>query len=148
MAKRMDAETVMKLGCKDAIKIAKSNEVDLDFSDESIKKVEKMLGELHREYKKTKDETGLYGIAVMFGSYIGEVIRKKGLGGTWKRDHPDVGEDSFPFDWNGTTIFPAGWCYKRMVDGKGDDVWFKYQALVMKSIPTKQIVVTPKKRRS
>lgn len=148
MAKKEDAETFMKRACLEAVRAAKVEEnVELDYSDASIQKVEKMLADVHKHYQKTKNEEGLHGIALIFGAYIGEVIRRRGQGGSWARDHKEFGEDSFPFTWKGSDLFPYGWCLKRIFDGKADDVWFKYQALILKSVATKELVFTPKKRR-
>jgi hypothetical protein len=127
-------EALMQEGVKETLELAKENGVTLDFSDESIQELEKLLGECHKEYKKSKSEDGFYGLAMMFGAYIGEVIRRKGLGGTWARNHPDMGEDSFPFHWRGQDLFLHAWCAKRIFDGKGDNVWFKYQTLVLKKL--------------
>jgi hypothetical protein len=126
-----EVETMMQEGVTQTLELAKENGVTLDFSDDSIKEVEKLLAECHREYKKAKSDEGFHGLALMFGAYIGEVIRRKGFGGTWARNHPDVGEDSFPFHWRGADLFLYGWCVKRIFDGKGDNVIFKYKALVL-----------------
>ncbi len=135
--KAEDIEAIMQEGVKQALELAKENGLKFDFSDESIKQVEKLLGQLHKEYKKTREEEGLFGLALMLAAYIGEVIRKKGLGGTWARNHPDFGEDSFPFHWRGGHLFLYGWCLKRILDGSGDNVWFKYQCLVLDKIKKK-----------
>ena len=124
-------EAMMQDGVAQTLELAKENGVTLDFSDESINEVEKLLGELHREYKKAGSEEGFHGLAIMFGAYIGEVIRRKGFGGTWARNHPQMGENSFPFAWRGQTIFLYGWCAKRIFDGDGDNVAFKYKALIL-----------------
>jgi hypothetical protein len=131
--KSEDAETeaLMQEGTAQTLELAKENGVTLDFSDESINEVEKLLAECHREYKKAKSEEGFHGLALMFAAYIGEVIRRKGLGGSWSRNHPDFGDDSFPFSWQGGTVFLYGWCTKRIFDGEADNVAFKYKALVL-----------------
>lgn len=126
-----DAEALMQEGLEQTLELAKENGINLDFSDQSIKDVEKLLAECHREYKKTKNDEGFHGLALMFGAYIGEVIKKKGRGGRWARNHPDMGEDSFPFHWCGKDLFLRAWCAKRIFDGSGDNVWHKYQALVL-----------------
>ena len=56
--------------------------VPVDFSDDSINELEKLLAQCHAEYKEAGTEEGFHGLALMFGGYIGEVIRKKGHGGT------------------------------------------------------------------
>jgi hypothetical protein len=126
-----ETESLMQEGVTQTLELAKENGVTLDFSDESIDEVEKLLAECHREYRKAKSEEGFHGLAVMFGAYIGEVIRRKGFGGTWSRNHPDMGDDSFPFHWRGGDLFLYGWCAKRIFDGDGDNVAFKYKALVL-----------------
>jgi hypothetical protein len=126
-----DIEAMMQEGLTQSLELAKENGVTLDFSDESIQEVEKLLAECHREYKKAKSQEGFHGLALMFGAYIGEVIRRKGFGGTWARNHPDMGEDSFPFRWRGGDLFLYAWCAKRIFDGDGDNVAFKYKALVL-----------------
>ena len=126
-----DIEPMVQEGVKQAIELAKDNGITLDYSDDSIKEVEKMLGELHDDYKKNGEQEGFSGLMLMLAFYIGEVIRQKGLGGKWERNHPQFGEDSFPFYWRGKTLFIFGWCQKRVFDGDGDDVWFKYQVSVI-----------------
>jgi hypothetical protein len=114
-----------------ALEIGEIFETKLDFTDESIKKVEKILSEIHKEYKQTKNDEGLNGIAIQFGFYIMEVIERN-HGKAWvERNHESIGENSFPFYWNGGTLFPYGWCQKRIFDGEGDNIWVKYQILVL-----------------
>lgn len=130
------AEAIMKEGVEQALELAKDNKLKLDFTDKSIKTVEKILAECHREYRKSKDEDGFHGLAMMFGAYIGEVVKRKGLGGRWEKDHPDFGENAFPFYWRDDedVLFPCAWCAKRIFDGEGDDVSFKYKALVLEAL--------------
>ena len=132
--KKDETEALMQEGVAQTLELAKENDVTLDFSDKSIEAVEELLGECHREFKKTKDEQGFHGLAMMFAAYIGEVIRKKGLGGTWSRNHPDFGEDSFPFHWRDQDLFLYGWCAKRIFDGPADNVVFKYKAMVLDKV--------------
>jgi hypothetical protein len=73
----------------------------------------------------------LQGIALEFGAYIIRVIEQHFGPVDWQRDHPSFGEDSFPLYWRETTLFPVGWCLKRILDGTGDDVWSKFQTLVL-----------------
>ena len=98
----------------------------LDYSEKSIKDVEKILGDLHEQYIATKREKGAMGLAMAFGAYIGEVIRRGTPGTRWERDHPVAGENSYPLHWHGGEIFPCIWCYKRIVNGPEDNVWNKY----------------------
>tara|TARA_R110000868_G_C10590272_1_gene739497 strand:+ start:110 stop:529 length:420 start_codon:yes stop_codon:yes gene_type:complete len=114
-----------------AIEVGKEYEIELDFTDESIKNVETILSNLHKEYKISKSDDGLNGLAYMFGFYIIDVIEKNHGKGRIERNHPDFGENVFPFYWNGGTLFPLAWCQKRIFDGDGDNVEFKYRISVL-----------------
>ena len=114
-----------------AIGVAKEFNVILDFSDNSIKNVESILSELNVEYERTKNDEGLNGLAYMFGFYIVDVIERNHGKGRLERHHPEFGENSFPFYWNDGTLFPMGWCQKRIFDGKEDDIEFKYRVFVL-----------------
>jgi len=115
-----------------AVKIGKSYDFELDYSDESIKDVEKILGIFHNDYVKTKNEDGLVGISIEFGVYIVDTIEKNHGIGELKQKNTDFGENSFPFHWKEGLLFPVAWCYKRIYDGESDNVWHKYRLLVIK----------------
>lgn len=118
-----------------ALQIAKeSYGISLDFSHKSIDKVESILSDIHRDYAKTGETEGLNGIALEFGFYIAATIQKMTNTGRLEREHPDIGEDTFPFYWNRKTIFTYGWCEKRIFDGEGDNVSSKYKVLVLDEI--------------
>jgi hypothetical protein len=118
-----------------AVEIIEDNGFSADFTNESIQSIEKILGDMHDHYVKTKDEEGLRGIAVEFATYIIETIRRNsGVQGEFYSDHADFGDHTYPFLWKGNTIFPYAWCMKRMFDGKGDDVWFKYKTLIIEKL--------------
>lgn len=117
-----------------AILTAEQDGLNLDYSHESIKEVEKILTKIHLHYLDTKDETGLRGIAVGFGVYIAETIRRNTNEGILYTDHKILGEKCFPFFWKESTLFPYAWCIKRMFDGEGDNVWTKYQVTVLSKL--------------
>ena len=108
--------------------------VELDFTHDSITQVEKILADLHRQYKQTGKSEGLSGIAAEFGSYIGATIQKNTGSGHFEKDHPSLGEGAFPFYWMEATIFPFSWCEKRIFDGSADDISTKYEVFVLEKI--------------
>ena len=114
-----------------AVQIGKNLRIKLDFSDGSIAQVENILRMTAKQYKKTADAAGLNGIALEMAAYIITVIEKTGPVGRWERDHPEMGEDTFPYYWNEAVLFPYAWCQKRIFDGEQDDVWAKYKTLVI-----------------
>ena len=120
---------------KEAVAIARDRHgITLDYSPASVEQVEAILGRLHDEYKKRNTTEGQRGLALAFGVYIGEVIRKQAGEGHWKQDHPVAGEGSMPLHWKGHDSFPVAWCLKRLANGEEDNVWHKYQMIVGKEL--------------
>jgi hypothetical protein len=61
----------------------------------------------------------------LYGAYIGEVFRRRS-GGSWAADHPIGGEQSYPLTTKSNgTMFPVGWCWKRLTVGEEDNVYHK-----------------------
>ncbi len=114
-----------------AVKVALFYKVKLDFSLNSVKKVEDVLSKISEEYKKNQNEEGIEGIALEFAAYIITVIERNLLLGKWQRDS-ELGKDTFPYDLgNNNYIFPYAWCQKRIFDGDEDNVWQKFKTLVL-----------------
>ncbi|MEI8012874.1 MAG: hypothetical protein WCI27_10440 [Candidatus Omnitrophota bacterium] len=107
----------------------------LDYSLESIEVVEFVLGCIHDEYMETRSEEGMTGIALEFGAYIVKVIERHYGPAEWQTDDPTFGPNTFPLAWQGGQIYPVNWCTKRIFDGPGDNVWVKFQTIVMKHEP-------------
>jgi hypothetical protein len=98
---------------------------ELDFSEPTLEAVEVLLDGLSRE----GDDGGLFAtVALLFGSYIGEMIRAhypqaSWVGGSLSPDAPP------PFLRVDTIeIFPIVWCYKRLHHGPSASVVDKYIA--------------------
>lgn len=115
-----------------ALQAAKTMGIGLDFSHASVQRVEEALGNIHAEYNRTKSTEGLFGLAAEFGAYVITVIERNTEPGVWEKDHSAMGPNSLPFTWRGATLFPVGWCHKRIIDGPADNVWVKYQQFVLK----------------
>jgi hypothetical protein len=102
----------------------------LDYSVDSIKTVEKILGKVHEQYAKDPKSIHVAGLANEYGAYIGEVIRRSEPGSYWLRDDEVGGPKSYPIVWRGKNhSYVMGWCYRRIVDGEDDNLWIKYIAL-------------------
>jgi hypothetical protein len=104
----------------------------LDYSVESVQRVEAILGSLYD--RPSKDALTLERrryVAVRYGAYVGEVIRRK-WGGHWEQDHSVAGPGSFPIKSQGHESFPIAWCFKRLTNGPEDNVWDKLQILYVK----------------
>lgn len=103
MIDRNDMLTLRTKMCELAEQVARGFGVTLDYSERSVRDVERILGEIHTEYRRTKSEEGLQGLALEFGAYLVSVLEKHRGPVVWKRDHPDFGEDAFPLEWRGAT---------------------------------------------
>jgi|SRR5688572_23465271 len=107
--------------------------IDLDYTPESIQQVEHILsvvydskprGLLSRVLSRALSGDEAAQVARMYGSYIGETIRRT-WGGQCERDHAVAGAGSYPIECRGNQSFPLGWCYRRLMNGPEDNVWHK-----------------------
>ena len=114
----------------DAVDFAARNfGIALDWSESSIPTVERMLGQLHDEmaHSKPPDDT-IWKVAKMFGSYVGEVLRRH-HGGDWGIVR--MGDQSFPGlqQVGGALCWPWGKARNRLINGPEDDVSIYYSVL-------------------
>jgi hypothetical protein len=97
----------------------------LDFSEPTIGAVEALLDGFSRE----GDDRELFArVALLFGSYIGEIIRGYDPGASWVTGSlsPDAPP---PFLRAGTIeVSPIVWCFKRLHHGASAGVVDKYMA--------------------
>jgi hypothetical protein len=102
----------------------------LDFSVDSIKTVEQILGRVHGQWVRDPSTVSAKGLGSAYGAYIGEVIRRGEPGAHWERDD-ELGEKSYPIIWGPTAghSYPMAWCYRRILNGDEDNVWVKYRAI-------------------
>jgi hypothetical protein len=122
--------------------IAAEFNISLDYSLESIRKVEFVLGKVNEYYKKLPSKEGMVGVALGFGAYIVKVIERHFGPVKWRRDDPISGlKETFPLAWQGDQIYPVGWCLKRILNGPEDDVWCKFRAIVMNHKKFKQAML-------
>ena len=112
--------------------VKKDRGIDLDYSADSIQIIEEELTRISKEVDKASPQKGTFGIAAGYGAYIGEVFRRQ-AGGTWAVDHPVAGPSSYPLTTTSNgTIFPVGWCWKRLTIGEEDNVYHKARVFLQK----------------
>jgi hypothetical protein len=132
MTNRPPAKDVQPKLCGLAERIASEHfHTHLDYSADSIQQVESILAKFHDDYRKTRSDEGLNGVALEFAAYIVTVIQRHFGPAEWERDCQSFGQDAFPLHWRGGSVYPYSWCQKRIFDGPADDVWFKFQAIVL-----------------
>jgi hypothetical protein len=117
--------------------------ISLDYSPDSIKQVDDILGKVHDQYVHSHDDKMMAHEATTWGAYLGEVIRRK-YGGNWGVDEPKV-DQPFPLHGLKSTSFPIAWAVKRIRNGDEDNVYIKYQLIVSPEYD-KQILAYSKAR--
>jgi len=112
--------------------IAEAQQFDampLDYSVDSLKKVDTILGRVRELYVKDPSSVRIRGISLEYGAYVGEVIRRHEPGAYWTQDSPIAGAKSYPLHWKDKETFPLAWCSKRIVNGDEDSIWLKYTVI-------------------
>ena len=114
-----------------AVKTARTKwDLELDFTPESLTNVDAVLGQLHDALKSAPpeqrpSEKQLEGASIMWGIYVGEVVRRH-YGGQWEVSKPDgilqlvIGQ---------ARLFPVRKVQKRITEGPGDNVAFYFSAM-------------------
>lgn len=102
--------------------------IDLDWTEKSIERMETVLASMHRSYlsgKPRPPEDKVMEFARMFGSYVGEVIRRN-HGGEWGMI--TMGGQEFPGlrQTSGGLIWPWGRARNRLVQGPEDNMYHYY----------------------
>ena len=118
--------------------ISRNFSIELNFEVESVRQLEEIVfHRLHQDYLATGmtlEMTQTYVLAL--GAYIGQILRwNKNC--SWKLDPRAKAEKKL--DQNsvylatesGQQMFPCNWCYKRIVNGTGDNVWSKFQTALL-----------------
>jgi hypothetical protein len=94
-----------------------------------IKKIEWVLAQMHEKFQRggKSDQITIHQRIMAF--YLGEIIARKIGRGEWQENTPlpnvislCIGEKNW--------IFPFSWCLKRVEDGIGDAIEFKYKVII------------------
>lgn len=121
--------------------------INLDFSEESLQQVETILDTYHkalpkgmmlvvgRVLKRAPSDEAVRRMALVWGGYIGEVIRRR-WGGEWTTEPNAPVGTALTLRVHEVEIFPPGKAYKRLTNGPEDNVWYYYQVLRRDMAPT------------
>lgn len=129
MSASPDLAAEMSRAATDAVTQAQSaHGVTLDYSRASIPKLETILGKIHDQHasrgllerllRRPPTRGDLRGAALLYGGYLGEVLRKS-LNGTW-----EISEGIPAVSNSKGTVYPVDKAFKRMVNGPEDSVDF------------------------
>lgn len=100
---------------------------ELDFSEQSIGAVEAILNGFWQEADNSPELIDT--TALLYGSYIGEMILIFFPQARWVRSESAPGGVDSPFiQIDDIQLFPITWCYKRVCNGPADSVVDKYLA--------------------
>lgn len=109
----------------DAVQYAMQNGIVLDHTRESIQYVDAFLGDCHDSLDKYDGDEGaktLWNVAVLFGTYIGEILLRSGLaekGFVWVED------DGLPIlgiPGKQAAVSPITKAHKRILNGEEDSI--------------------------
>src|SRR5436309_15682385 len=81
-----DISAMMLAFADEAVKMGREGfEVELDFSEGSLQKVEEILSQLSTEMPESATDASIDEMSKMWGGYLGEVVRRR-WGGEWTID--------------------------------------------------------------
>lgn len=120
-----EMDELMKANATDAVAAAGRRGVVLDYTEESLKGVDQLLGresfigKTPRSPESDDDEKLLWSCAQMFGGYVGEVVLRT-MGGKWIADPTSDGGVRPAVFVDGTRGFPVGKVWKRLTESEFD----------------------------
>ena len=118
---------MMRAYAEDACDFAKQLNIELDFSEESINKLDLILQQFHagipkglkKLFSKGPSEEQITQMSKMWGGYLGETIIGI-FGGEWIES--TTFENAIAIKVQGTEIYPPAKIYKRIVNGQEDNI--------------------------
>lgn len=129
---------MMEAYAQDAVDFARERfQLNLDYSEESLQQIERILGQLHETipkgvfaklFKHGPSDTQIRQMAKMWGGYVGEVIRRR-WGGQWSTESEAQPGGVITLQIGGSEIYPPAKVFKRLTNGPEDNVWHYYQVL-------------------
>jgi len=131
------ANDMMEAYALDAVDFGKKFNEDLDFSRESIEKVERICTILYNAipknfftklFKRNPTDEQKLQISKALGGYVGEVMRKN-FGGNWSIENLFNQENTLLLTISEMKLSPVAKVYKRLTNGPEDNVWHYFQVL-------------------
>ncbi len=113
-----------------AVVLAREFKARLDYSENSLMEVETILAQLARELPTAQPATeDLTEICKMWGSYFGEVVRRR-FGGEWSIEtYPGKQFATLTLNVGGGKLFPSMKIHRRLTEGEADNVWSFYKMI-------------------
>ena len=130
-----------------AVEMARAMKIDLDYSEQSLERVEQILARLHDEARdwriaesanravsETPDGGGpnasqMDDMCKLWGSYFGEVVRRR-WGGEWSIEtYPGAAFATLALTVTAGTLYPSMKVFRRLTEGDSDNVWRFYETV-------------------
>ncbi|WP_256757355.1 hypothetical protein [Cohnella sp. WQ 127256] len=118
---------MMRAYAEDALDLANQLNIELNFSEESLTKLDQILEKYHQGipkgfkkiFTKGPSEEQINQMAKIWGGYLGETIIKQ-LGGEWAMSN--AFKNAIAIKIGETEIYPPAKIYKRIMNGSEDNV--------------------------
>jgi hypothetical protein len=111
-----------------AVQQGRDSKARLDFSENSVMEVETILAQLARQLADgTPDAESVGEVCKVWGSYLGEVVRRR-FGGEWSIEtYPGKQFATLTLSVGGNKLFPTMKVHRRLTQGEEDNVWSFYK---------------------
>jgi len=111
-----------------AVQEARASNAQLDYSENSLLEVESILAHLARQMAGSSPDAEDVGeLCKMWGSYLGEVVRRR-FGGEWSIEtYPGKQFATLTLSVGANKLFPTMKVHRRLTQGDDDNVWSFYK---------------------
>ncbi len=110
-----------------AVVIAREFNTTLDYSENSLMELEAIVAQLALDLPNGAPAEELTEMCKMWGSYFGEVVRRR-FGGDWSIDtYPGKQFATLTLTIAGNKLFPSMKVHRRLTHGDADNLWNFYK---------------------
>jgi hypothetical protein len=110
-----------------AVLIAREFNATLDYSENSLLELEAIVAQLALNLPDGVPAEELTEMCKMWGSYFGEVVRRR-FGGDWSIDtYPGKQFATLTLTIAGNKLFPSMKVHRRLTEGDADNLWTFYK---------------------
>lgn len=116
-----------------AVKIAREFNTRLDYSENSLMELEAIVAQLALDLPPGGPAAEeLTEMCKMWGSYFGEVVRRR-FGGDWSIEtYPGKQFATLTLTITGSRLFPSMKVHRRLTQGEADNLWTFYKMIKAK----------------
>jgi hypothetical protein len=112
-----------------AVEAARKFDADLDYSEDSLTELEAILSRLQQMPAAVPTQEERDEICKMWGSYLGEVVRRR-FGGAWSIEtYPGKQFATLTLSVGGSKLFPSMKVHRRLTQGESDNIWTFYKMI-------------------